>query len=101
MMAPMGGGTARALACIAGALCFPRLAHAAGVTVECGLAQPEVMSVDGLLDDWGQGAGVSATGSSAEDATLSVRCAYDSEALYVLLEVRDDRVVRTRKGGAG
>lgn len=83
-----------------GAFLFGRTA-AASSEIVCGLTQPDVISVDGLLDDWSgvpfqrvdQGAGA--------DASMKLRCNYDSATLYLAVEVADDRLVRTRKGAPG
>jgi hypothetical protein len=74
----------------------PRLAAAAGHT--CQLVDSGVIEVDGAMDDW-QGFGRYRKGP-AGDADVSLRCAHDERTLYVMVDVVDDKVVRTRQARA-
>jgi hypothetical protein len=67
------------------------VADAAGVT--CEAVEPGVIEVDGALDDWRAAGGYRSARS--DDSELSLRCAYDDAALYLRVDVVDDRVVRT------
>jgi hypothetical protein len=61
----------------------------------CGLVEPGSIHIDGLVSDW---EGVEAVDLKVSGRTLAarVRCNYDDQALYLLVEVEDDIVVRTR-----
>lgn len=70
-------------------------------TISCGLAEENALHVDGLISDW-EGESpvilktVPAPGADEKKNTLKVRlrCNYDSKALYLLVEVDDDVVIR-------
>jgi hypothetical protein len=72
----------------------------AAVEILCGLTQPDVIVVDGMLDDW-QGVKGFAMGAGDGDADPVFRCNYDENFLYVSVNVFDDRLIRTKQGGAG
>lgn len=59
----------------------------------CELVEPGFVSVDGMLEDWRDIAG-QRVGGLGRNASLSLRCAYDRERLFVALDVRDQDVVR-------
>ncbi len=69
--------------------------------IECGLTEPGVISVDGLLDDWRGVKGVSNYGGADGDAGFIIRCNYDEESLYLSVDVADERLIRNKKAGAG
>jgi hypothetical protein len=69
--------------------------------IECGLTQEGVITIDGLLDDWKGVKGVSNSSGSTGDAGFTIRCNYDEEALYLSVEVSDERLIRNKKPGAG
>jgi hypothetical protein len=79
---------------VAGALLACLASRARAEDIVCGLAQDEVIQVDGLADDWD---GVKPTlfaGPDRKDAAVSVRCNYDSQNVYLYVDVTDDWVVR-------
>jgi hypothetical protein len=73
---------------------------AALVEIVCALTEPDVIVVDGMLDDW-QGVKAFEVGSGRGDADVRFRCNYDPTYLYVSLDVVDDRLIRTAKAGPG
>jgi hypothetical protein len=70
----------------------------AGVDHTCIQGDADV-TVDGMLDDW---AGVTKVraGGTAVDASFDVFCIYDDTRIALAFNVRDDRVVRVKKGPA-
>lgn len=61
----------------------------------CDRLSPDFATIDGMLDEW---RGVSAVRVGAPgDAGIKWRCGYDDEQLYLAFDVRDERVVRTRR----
>ena len=54
----------------------------------------EGISIDGLLDDWTNAAGMGATASGSK-MSFTATCAYDARALYFAVDVQDDYLVRT------
>src|SRR5947207_1935910 len=91
-----------------GVLTWPALARARDVP--CGGVEPDVIQIDGLLGDWKDVQG-HITGDAAhivagnaqknwdgpEDLSFITRCNYDEHKLYLAVDVRDERLVRTRK----
>jgi hypothetical protein len=78
--------------------------------IPCGGVEPDVIQIDGLLNDWKdvQGhitqdqahivAGNAARGwDGPEDLSFITRCNYDDKKLYLAVDVRDERLVRTHK----
>lgn len=64
----------------------------------CTLAGPGLIQIDGLIDDWGNMPELTKVDiGDAHDAGLAVRCAYDAEKLYLMVNVTDDRLIRTRQ----
>lgn len=57
------------------------------------------VAVDGMLDDWTGVAKVRAGGTAA-DASFDVQCMYDDTRLALAINVRDDKVIRVKKGPA-
>lgn len=82
---------------IAAAICvtilFPALAEAKGAI--CEHVQSDLFSVDGMADDWDSFKATSYGGG--RDAAVDLYCAYDDQKLYFLLNVTDERVLRTKK----
>ena len=76
---------------------WPGSAAAADLT--CDRVQAETITVDGMIDDWSGFRG-RRIGKKAADRGLSVRCAYDSAHLYVVLIASDDQIIRGAKGDA-
>lgn len=77
-------------------LAFTSEAHAKGAI--CEHVRADEFSVDGMTDDWD---GLdSVTYGSGRDAKLQVKCAYDDSKLYFMLEVSDERLLRTKKANA-
>jgi hypothetical protein len=69
---------------------------AAGPAVRCDEAPTAELSVDGLLDDW---ASKPVARAGADGGAVALRCRWDGEALGLVVEVDDDRVVRVRGAG--
>lgn len=65
----------------------------------CELVEPGFVSVDGMLEDWRDIAG-QRVGGLGRNASLSLRCVYDRERLFVAVDVRDQDVVR-QPGNSG
>lgn len=66
----------------------------------CARVDGDTFSIDGMFDDWsGVNRGTRAGGRS-RDAAMVLRCAYDDARLYLLVNVRDDKVIRTRQADA-
>lgn len=84
-------GTAFVLAMVAAA---PSAAAADHV---CPRVADGAVVADGLLDDW-RGFRPRRAGSGGANRSFDLRCAYDARRLYVALDVRDDRVIRTGRG---
>jgi hypothetical protein len=66
----------------------------------CELVEPGFVTVDGLLDDW-RGIGRKQVGGKDPDLSFSLRCAYDSVALHIAVDVSDDYLYREKKPRAG
>ena len=64
----------------------------------CASIPSSELSPDGMLDDWHDTQAVARIGAES-DGAMSVRCAWDGQALAFAIDVRDDRVIRV-KGGA-
>ena len=64
----------------------------------CDHVQEDEFSIDGLTDDWPHIKGV--VYGSGRDAKMEVKCAYDEKKLYMLLNVTDERLMRTKKANA-
>jgi hypothetical protein len=82
-------------------LLIPTLAGAAPSELVCPLVGGGLIQVDGLLDDWPAMRTVKRSGADGRDAALALRCAYDETTLFVAVNVTDDRLIRTKKGGTG
>src|SRR5688500_13408603 len=78
-------------------LVAPAAAHGAGHT--CDAIEARAIEVGGAHDDWRGFAGFRA--GPADDAAVTVRCAFDAARLFVVVDVVDDRLVRTRQGDPG
>jgi len=88
-------------------LCLGSLATRAATPVECHRVPDGTISVDGLRSDWGDvtpeklGAKAILSGKSRwqgkPDLAAKLHCAHDGKGTYLLLEVNDDQVVRTRR----
>ena len=63
----------------------------------CTLAGPGLIQIDGLLDDWSGMPELTKADADPRDAAIAVRCAYDAERLYLMVDVTDDRLIRTRQ----
>jgi hypothetical protein len=55
------------------------------------------IAVDGLLDDWRE-ARVFARAGKPDDGAVELRCAWDGETLALVLDIKDDRVIRVKGG---
>jgi len=86
---------------LAAAVAAVLLALAAGARateIPCAPVEPDVIRADGLLDDWAGVAGAELGAGS--DFALTVKCNYDRDTLYLLADVRDDYLARTRAAHA-
>jgi hypothetical protein len=80
-------------------------AQAESTTIPCGLVEAGTIHIDGITSDWD---GVTpiipkvAPGLGAAPRTLGVKvyCNYDDKSVYLLVDVDDDQMVRTKAGGA-
>lgn len=80
--------------------------HAEPLQVSCGLVERGSIHIDGLLSDW---EGVPAlelpvrrlAAFPGRPLAARVRCNYDELAVYLLIEVDDDVLVRSRAAGPG
>ena len=74
---------------------YAGVGHAApSFGVECALVDPELVTVDGMVDEW---SGIRGQRVGDKDLGLEIRCAQDEKKLYMLASVRDDSVIRTSK----
>lgn len=69
------------------------LSLAALTTLACQLAEPGTIDVDGMLDDW-KGVAEARAGGKDKDASFGVRCLVAGDKLALLVDVRDDQLVR-------
>jgi hypothetical protein len=67
------------------------VAHAQRLT--CPIAESQSIEVDGMLDDW-SGVAPARAGGPDLDASFDLRCQYDGQRLQLVVDVRDDLVVR-------
>lgn len=84
-------------------------APARGATLECSRVEDNTIAIDGLRSDWRgvtpdrlQGSAVLKGKSEWQgkpDLEGKLRCTHDAKGTYLLLEVNDDQVVRTRRPG--
>src|SRR5436190_23764100 len=62
-------------------------------------AVADQIAVDGMLDDW-DGVAPTRVGGKAAGASYDLRCVYDDHDVALIVDVRDDRVIRVGKGKA-
>jgi len=72
---------------------------AAAESHTCTHVEDDQFSIDGMLDDWKGFRGKRPAGGNV-DRDFVLRCAYDAEHLYMSINIRDDRVFRTRRARA-
>jgi hypothetical protein len=78
--------------------------RAEATTIPCGLVEAGTIHIDGLTSDWD---GVTpivpivAPGTAAAPRSLAVKvyCNYDEKNVYLMVDVNDDLLVRTKAGG--
>jgi hypothetical protein len=76
-------------------------ARASAAEIVCGLAEKDLIVVDGMLDDW-RGVEPARFGASSwSDAGVLVRCNYDADAVYLAFDVSDNQLVRRRGSDKG
>lgn len=63
----------------------------------CDSAPVDELAIDGLLDDW-RGMRVVARIGAPADGAIELRCAWDGASLALVLDIKDDRVVRVKGG---
>src|SRR5215831_11572557 len=71
---------------------------AAASELSCTLAGRGLIRIDGLLDDW---SGMPEITAGTPGAGLKVRCAYDEATLYVMVDVTDSRLIRSKHRSRG
>jgi hypothetical protein len=71
-------------------------AAAAPSELTCTLVAGGLIQIDGLLDDWQGMRELTKAGPDPRSAALALRCAYDQQNLYLVANITDDRLVRTR-----
>jgi len=79
---------------------------AAARDIPCGAVEPDVIQIDGLLNDWKDVPGLYTQDAAhvrgkswdgPDDLSFITRCNYDERRLYLAIDVHDERLVRTRK----
>jgi hypothetical protein len=112
---PLGPPLGQALSCLLAALCL--VCHLSSQAqaerldsqdIPCGLVEVGNIHVDGLISDWD---GVEAialpvrpgpgAGAAGKPHSVQVRCNYEPGVMYLLIDVRDDMLVRTPAAGMG
>ncbi len=68
-------------------------------TLTCARVGSDRVVVDGMLDDW-RGIRCSRIGGTDEDRSLDLRCAEDGRRLFLSVNIRDERMRRTKKSKA-
>jgi len=66
----------------------------------CGPAEKGTIELDGLLDDWKDVDGIDAGGRDA-NFSLTVKCNVDANALWLMVDVRDNYFARTKAARPG
>jgi hypothetical protein len=88
----MSGRLVLALCVVAAAV--PRFARAD--TLACPPVEAGSIEIDGMLDDW-EGVDAVRAGGKDKDQSFEVRCGFDGAKLMVVINVRDDQLVRLYK----
>ncbi len=70
----------------------------AGTAIRCDDLSTADLSIDGLLDDWPKAALIKA--GSPTDGQVELRCSWDGTAFALSLDIKDDRLIRVRRGKA-
>jgi hypothetical protein len=89
----------RMVVCAAVAGILSAAATADAGHLRCERVTNDLITVDGMLDDW-RGIRGRRAGGTDRDRSFDLRCAHDDERLYVSVNVRDDVVVRTPRARA-
>ena len=79
-------------------LALPAVAHAEDVV--CASASADAVTVDGMLDEWAAASGFTRGDGSRDDAGFTIKCAYTADALYLAVDVLDERLIRSKKNSA-
>ena len=66
----------------------------------CQAVEDGVVEVDASLDDW-RGLAPLRRGARSADASFELRCAFDAGQLYLSVRLRDERLIRSARRGAG
>jgi hypothetical protein len=74
---------------------LPLLLVTAG-NLPCREIEPDSVTIDGMLDDW-EGIPGARGGGKDKDQSFELRCATDDDTLYLVVDARDDRLVRLFK----
>jgi len=91
---PMRAALALATAILAPALA-PAVA-AADPTLPCERAADDVIDVDGMIDDW-KGVKPTRAGGADKDASFDLRCLITGTTAWIVVDVRDEHVIRGSK----
>jgi hypothetical protein len=76
-------------------------ASASAADLPCGPAEKGTVQLDGLVDDWNEVDGLDAGGKDA-NASFTIKCnVEDGKTLLLVVDVRDNYMVRTRPGHPG
>jgi hypothetical protein len=73
---------------------------ASAADLPCGPAEKGAVQLDGLVDDWNDVDGIDAGGRDP-NLSFTIKCNVDDDALYLLVDVRDNYFVRTRAARPG
>ncbi len=82
--------------CVVSFVSTAALAANAPQQIVCLHVEPGTITVDGMLDDWGEATGVTVAAPDAAAAGFNLRCAYDAQKLYLSVDVSDNRLIRSR-----
>jgi hypothetical protein len=76
-------------------------APASAADLPCGPAEKGTVQLDGLVDDWNDVEGLDANAKDS-DASFTIKCnVEDGKTMLLLVDVRDNYMVRTRPGHPG
>ena len=85
----------RAALALAIAILAPAVA-AADPTLPCERAADDVIDVDGMIDDW-KGVKPTRVGGADKDASFDLRCLVTGTTAWIVVDVRDEHVIRGSK----
>lgn len=68
-----------------------------GPNILCDRIEADSIEIDGMMDDW-RGLKPTKQSVKAKDLAVAVRCVLDDAAVYLSVEVTDERIIRNAKG---